>query len=328
MSTARRLRLAALVLVLAWFFVPELQDVLPIWLPFLTVVGLELHFLVTGLREAPAPRSRRARSPQDVDLEDFGGDEWLEPVLVEIDGRDVWLPATGRSDEELAELIEEARARLRRGEPPVEPPPLRPRGTPRRRLLARLEGAAVVAAAAVLLFVLLPDRGWSGLDSAERLRTEELLSRLAGQIARHDVDVRCDAEGEAVGVVQHAEGIAEVGGRRALLTPAICYRLHRLRFEDDEGSFSQTARAIAVLAHEAWHLRGVRDEGLTNCFAFQSGVDLGRRLGLSDETAARMMRQQLAENALFARSAPAYLVPDECRDGGELDLVATSSRFP
>jgi hypothetical protein len=327
MPQTRRLRLVALLGILAWFFVPELQNAIPIWLPFLGVVALEVHFLVGGLREGPSPRSRGGRAPQDVDLSDFGGDEWFEPVLVRIEGRDVWLPATGRSDEELDELIEEARERLRRGEPAVEPPPLHPR-PPRRRLRALLEGAAVVAAAAVILFVLVPDRGWSGLDSTEQLRTERLLSQEAAEIAGHEVDVRCDARGEAVGIVQHADGVAEVGGTDAYLTPAICYRLHRLAYEDDDGSFAQTARAIAVLAHEAWHLRGVSDEGVTNCYAFQSGVELGQRLGLSEGTAARMMRQQLADNASVARSAPAYLVPAECRDGGELDLDRASDRFP
>jgi len=133
---------------------------------------------------------------------------------------------------------------------------------------------------------------------------------------------------EAVGVVQHADGIAEVGGRNAYLTPAICFRLHQLAFEGDEGAFSQTARAIVVLAHEAWHLHGEGSEGVTNCYAFQSGVGLGERLGLSQGTAARMMRQQLAENPIQARSAPEYAVPGECRNGGSLDLRPGSSRFP
>ncbi len=327
MSQTARLRLAAFVGILAWFFLPELQDVIPIWVPFLGVVALELNFLVAGLREGPTPRSRRGRAPQDVDLSDFGGEEWLEPVLVRIGGRDVWLPATGLSEEELDELIEEARERMRRGEPPVEPPPLRPR-PPERRLRPWLEAAAVVGAAGVILFVLLPERGWSGLDAADQVRTERLLSSAAAEIAGHDVVVHCDARGEAVGVVQHADGVAEVGGTNAYLTPAICYRLHRLAYKDDEGSFSQTARAIAVLAHEAWHLRGESDEGVTNCYAFQSGVALGVRFGLSESTAARMMRQQLADNAIFARSAPEYLVPAECRDGDELDLDPGSDRFP
>ena len=181
---------------------------------------------------------------------------------------------------------------------------------------------------AFVLFVLLPERGWDGLEQAEQARTEARLSAEAARIAGHTANVRCDAEGKAVGVVQHADGVAEVGGSNAFLTPDLCHRLHRLAFDDDEGAFSQTARAIAVLAHEAWHLRGERDEGVTNCFAFQSGVQLGRRLGLSEETAARMMRQQLADNARYARSAPEYLVPGECRNGGRLDLDPANSRFP
>jgi len=300
---ARRLRLGAVVLLLAWFFVGELRRAVPIWIPFLVLAGLELNYLVGGLRERAAPRRPRGRPPQAGDIDDLGGEEWLDPVLVEVAGHDVWVPAE----------VEER-------PPPREPPP------PRR--FARFEGIAVLAALAVLLFVLLPDRGWLGLDEADRARTEALLSAEAGRIAGRTVRVRCDAEGEAVGVVQHADGIAEVGGRDALLTPAICYRLRRLAVDGDEGSFGQTARAISVLAHEAWHLRGERDEGVANCLAIQSGVELGRRLGLSEGTAARMMRQQLAENATFARQAPEYLVPSECRDGGRLDLNPSSERFP
>ncbi|MEO5574909.1 MAG: hypothetical protein ABIR67_03465 [Gaiellaceae bacterium] len=297
----RRLRIGAVALVLAWLFVPLLRRSIPAWIPFLAFAALEAHFLVGGLREQGAPAGPRGRAPQAADLDDFGGPEWLEPVLVEVDGRQVWIPAD----------VER------------EPRPARPA----QRLLPRLEGVAVLAALA-LLFVLLPEGGWHGLDQADRARTEARLSAEAARIAGHRAVVHCDARGEAVGVVQHADGVAEVGGTNAYLTPAICFRLHRLAFENDEGAFSQTARAIAVLAHEAWHLRGESDEGVTNCYAFQSGVELGQRLGLSEATAARMMRQQLAENPVQARSASEYLVPGECRDGGRLDLAPGSGRFP
>lgn len=325
----RRLRLAGIALVVGWFLVPGVRDWIPVWVPFLAFAGLELHFLVSGLRDPGAP-ARRGRSPQSGDISEFGGDEWLEPALVRIEGQDVWLPVAGRSDEEVLELVEEARERLLRGEPAYEPPERidPPAARPRRKLLPRLEGLAVLGALAFVLFVLLPDRGWDGLDEGERERTEALLSAEAGRIAGHEARVRCDAEGEAVGVVQHADGLAEIGGTNAFLTPEICFRLHRLASDGDEGPFSQTARALAVLAHEAWHLRGERDEGVTNCFAFQSGVELGVRLGLSEGTAARMMRQQLTDNGTFARAAPEYLVPAECRDGGRLDLNPAISRFP
>ncbi len=323
----RRLRIAGIALIVAWFLVPGLQEWIPVWVPFLAFAALELQYLVTGLRDRGASGTR-GRSPQETDLADFGGEEWLEPVLLRIEGQDVWLPIGGRSDEEVLELIEETRERLRRGEPALEPPPV-PVPAPRRgRLLVRLEGLALLGVLAFVLFVLLPERGWDGLEQAEQARTEALLSAEAARIAGHPANVRCDAEGKAVGVVQHADGLAEVGGSNAFLTPDLCHRLHRLAFDDDEGAFSQTARAIAVLAHEAWHLHGERDEGVTNCFAFQSGVELGRRLGLSEETAARMMRQQLADNARYARAAPEYLVPGECRNGGRLDLDPANGRFP
>jgi hypothetical protein len=41
-----------------------------------------------------------------------------------------------------------------------------------------------------------------------------------------------------------------------------------------------------------------------------------------------MMRQQLTENALHGLGSADYLVPAECRDGGDLDLDRRSSRFP
>jgi hypothetical protein len=307
LSLERRLRIAAVALILAWFFLPGVRDVIPAWVPFLAFAALELNFLVGGLRDWGSAPTKRGRLPQESDIEEFGGEEWLEPVLVEVGGRDVWLPEGAESEED------------------VEPmPPLRRRAS----VLGRLEGVAVLAALAFILLVVVPRSGWDGLDGEDRAKTEALLSAEAGRIAGHEAIVHCDARGEAVGIVQHADGVAEVGGRNAYLTPEICYRLYRLAYKDDEGAFSQTARAIAVLAHEAWHLHGETNEGITNCYAFQSGVSLGRRLGLSEGTAARMMRQQLADNATYGRSAPEYLVPAECRNGGRLDLDPVSSRFP
>ena len=302
--SSTRLRVAAVVLVAAWFLVPSLRDWIPVWLPFLALAALELGFLVGAWRERGWPRGPRGRSPQEGDIDDLGGEEWLEPVLLEVEGRQVWVPTVDEDAE------------------PRERPAPRPSANLRLRTVV-VAGLAVLALA---LFVL-PGRGWDGLDDAEQARTEARLSAEAGRIAGHEARVHCDAEGEAVGIVQHADGLAEVGGTNAYLTPEICFRLHRVT-EGDEGPFSQTARALAVLAHEAWHLRGVSDEGVTNCYAFQSGVRLGERLGLSERTAARMMRQQLADNATLARSASDYLVPGECRDGGRLDLDPAGDRFP
>lgn len=301
MRETRLLRMAAVGFLVAWFLVDGLRHGIPAWVPFAVLLSLELGFVLRAWRERDAPRAKRGRPPQQVDVDDLGGEGWREPVLLRIEGHDVWIPSG-------AEEHERATARARR------------RWSP-------LEAFAALAVAAVALFLLLDDEGWDDLPDRERAATEALLSREAERIAGHRVSVRCDAEGGAVGIVQHADGIAEVGGDDALLTPEICFRLHRLA-RGDEGPFAQTARAIAVLAHEGWHLQGVRDEGVANCYAFQSGVEVGRRLGLARGTAQRMMRQQLAENPIQAASAPAYLVPAECRDGGELDLSPERRSFP
>ncbi|MGH3073212.1 MAG: hypothetical protein ACRDNB_13230, partial [Gaiellaceae bacterium] len=89
----RRIRIAAVAFVLAWFFVPALRDAIPAWLPFAAFAALEVQFLLAGWRERGTPRGPRGRPPQATDVEEFGGPEWVEPTLVEIDGREVWVPA-------------------------------------------------------------------------------------------------------------------------------------------------------------------------------------------------------------------------------------------
>jgi hypothetical protein len=165
------------------------------------------------------------------------------------------------------------------------------------------------------------------VDADARAQAAKRFSAEASRLVGRPVSIRCDDAGEHVGVVQHSDGVATVGGRLAYLTPERCYDLYRLAFED-EVTFSQTARSLAVLAHEAWHLRGVRDEGTTECYALQSAVGIGRRLGLSEGTARQMMRLQLAENTARIGSTAEYRVPPHCRDGGELDLDPRSSTFP
>ena len=113
-----------------------------------------------------------------------------------------------------------------------------------------------------------------------------------------------------------------------IVPPDICNTLYQVAFKHRVQSFSQTGRAIAVLAHESWHLHGVSDEGLTNCYAFQSGVQLGVHLGLSEGTARAMMREQLATNASDSGTNVKYLVPSGCRDGGADDLKPDAPGFP
>jgi hypothetical protein len=321
-STLTLVRIALAVFVLVWIFGPySLRSAVPIWLPFLIALGLELQFFVGALR--PAAARRPDRMPQTADQELYGyGSDSEELVLVRQGDKELWIPYSGETDEELSALIEEARK-----SPETEAAPVLVTGPERRPVRRFVLGLGLIGALALTFWVVENRTGWNGLDESTRAEATARFSDEASRVAAKPVTIRCDEAGDYVGAVQHADGVAAVGGELAYLAPERCLDLYRLAFKGEVRS-NRTARALAVLAHEAWHLRGVSDEGITECYALQSGVEIGRRLGLSLDTARRLMRQQLAENALRVRANPAYRVPADCRDGGRLDLEPDSSRFP
>jgi len=275
------LRIALGLFVLAWIFGPyELRSAVPVWLVFLIALALEVQFFLGALWAEP--RAARDRGPQAVDRERFGYPEELEdPFEAELD-----------EEYEPVELV----------------PARRPLWPPLRRLLV---GAGLIGAFALVLWFVEARTGWDALSTETRSQAEARFSAEASRIAGKPVTIRCDESGRYVGAIQHADGVAAVGGELAFITPERCLDLYRLAFKGEIRG-SRTGRAIAVLAHEAWHLRGVRDEGETECNALRSGVELGRRLGLSQETARELMGQQRAENPLHAAGSPEYLLPAGC----------------
>ena len=293
---ATYVRIALVAFVALWILGPsELRSAIPIWLVFLIAVGLEVQFLVGALRAGP--REAPDRRPQQVDLDRYG----FDPDGDELDETEALL--------DVVALDEAAEPRLL---PPV------------RRFVV---GLGLIAALVLAIWVVDSRTGWDSLDRETRGEAAARFSAEASRIAGKEVAIGCDESRSYVGVVQHADGVATVGGEQAYLTPERCYDLYRLAFEGDV-TWSRTARAVAVLAHEAWHLRGVGDEGTAECYALQSGVELGRRLGLARGTAEQMMRQQLTENALRGAGTAEYVVSPECRDGGGLDLEPSRTSFP
>ena len=188
-------------------------------------------------------------------------------------------------------------------------------------------GVAVIGALVGAVWILDGSTGWSSVSGERRAEAVARFSAEASLVAEKPVSIRCDEARDYVGAVQHADGVATLGGDLAILTPEICHDLYRLAF-DGEVIGSRTGRAIAVLAHESWHLRGVGDEATTECYALQSGVQLGRRLGLDEGRARQLMRQQLTENALRGAESIEYRVTSDCRDGGRLDLDPGGGGFP
>lgn len=322
-SLAPFVRAGLVLFVLLWIFGPySLRSQVPIWLPFLIALALEVQFFVGARGRAPTRVADRAPQEADRDLFDEPGDQLL---LVRRGGDELWIPYAGETGDELEALIADAREQAEEvDEEPGEPVADRPRRWPLRQLAV---GLSVVGLLAAVVWFVDSRSGWNGVGDDARAAATARFSAEASRIAGHAVTIRCDTAGRHVGVVQHADGVAVVGGTVAYLAPDRCFDLYRLAFKDEVTS-SQTGRALAVLAHEAWHLRGVRDEGTTECYALQSGVALGRRLGLSESRARQLMREQLAENALHARGAADYLVPPECHNGGSLDLRPADSAFP
>jgi hypothetical protein len=313
---AWKIRVLLVALVLAWILGPDaLRDAIPIWVVFLIALGLEVQLLWGAWRSDK--RHVPDRLPQETDRERLGyGDDVDELVIVDDGEHEVWLPYSEERPEE---------ERYEREEEVEEPPAYEPVGRSPVRGFAW--GVAIIAGLALAVWYVETRTGWDSVTGERRLAAVERFSDEASRIAGKPVTIRCDESRDYVGFVQHADGIAIVGGDRAYLTPEICHDLYRLAFEDDV-SGARTGRAIAVLAHEAWHLRGESDEGRTECFALQSGVELGVRLGLSEDRARQLMRQQLTENATRGAATAEYRVPPDCEDGGPLDLRPSDPDFP
>ncbi len=279
---------------LLWLFSGRLQSVIPFWLPFAILAAMELELVVRGVRErrlgaATKAASRRLPGADDADL------GWVEAV--DEHGESVLVPAA-----------------------------------PRTRRSTRLPLALVlVVGLGLFAYAYRVDRdaGWSSVPATERARAERRFTAEAARIAGREVTVRCDDGYAFTGVGSDAAGVAFIPRSLAYLDPGICRSLYRVTFEDRLGGRDDAAFAITVLAHEATHLRGVRNEAETECFALQEGVTLGQRLGLDIDTARDLMRSQLDRDLSDASVQRVdYRLPPGCRDGGALDLRPADPRFP
>ncbi len=172
----------------------------------------------------------------------------------------------------------------------------------------------------------------------ERAREQGQLGAIASDLAGRKVGVRCpsfvaslvDTRGEA-GSVQFDDA-----GRPANhtdLSPQTCKLLRDLDSVDfscigrGDCGFTQFAAGWAAhtLAHEAFHLRGFQDEGVTECYALQNTAFVAERLGVPTQQAQNLQAW------LYKRGYPneptEYQSP-QCYDGGPLDLRPQQTRFP
>lgn len=292
MQTAARA--GGLVFVGLWLLSGRLQAAIPFWLPFAVLASTEFEFVIRGMRERRSattarPAPRRLPGTDDADL------GWIKTF--DVDGEPILVAAAPRP----------------------------PRSARLPLLLVLTLGLALFASA----YRVDRDAGWQSLPATERASAERVYSAEAARIAGHPVTVRCDDGYAFTGVGSDAAGVAFIPRALSYIEPGICRSLYRVLSEGRVGSREATAFAISVLAHEATHLRGVRNEAETECFALQEGVELGRRLGLDPATARSLMRYQLDRDLSDASVARLdYRLSPECRNGGRLDLRPGDPSFP
>jgi hypothetical protein len=182
----------------------------------------------------------------------------------------------------------------------------------------------------------LPRRGGMAIVS----RVEPRFSRAASRVAEKDVEVRCWSQRDwrRLMVEEHAYtrgkvnpavlGFASAGGSRLSLAPSTCRDLARLAYEGDRPTAGNRrlmlALAVVTLAHESVHLTGVADEPTAECHGIQlserAALALGVKLAFAEE-----LKDVYWEHY---RQIPTVYRSRECRDGGKLDLRASTSEFP
>ena len=214
------------------------------------------------------------------------------------------------------------------------------------RACARLTRGDTVAAADLLLAadrLLPPGEGRplpvvAGDSTASRV--EPSLGRVAGRVARKEVEVRCWSDRDWAWLLREEEaytrrqidertlGFVGIGGSRVNLAPGVCRSLAQLVYAHarpaDPDALYLSAAAVATLAHEAQHAKGIADEAQAECYAIQLLAGTAHELGVDHAYAERLA---VAYWRQYPAEAPAYRSP-QCRDGGRLDLREGIAAWP
>lgn len=168
--------------------------------------------------------------------------------------------------------------------------------------------------------------------------------RIAEQVARrltgHDASVRCGALWDAPSNVL---GITPLLRGRSfdyfLMRPAECTYLawfHEapLRWDPQTCSADDCARipgivmALAVVAHESYHVLGYSNEAQVECYGMQSIWFVANKLGAPVAEAQSLATLYATEMYPVRRTKTPSYWSAECRDGGKYDLRKSLARWP
>jgi hypothetical protein len=155
---------------------------------------------------------------------------------------------------------------------------------------------------AIAAAIILPLAVWGWHLRSERLTVERRAAAAAAQVAGRPVEVHCPGQLRRRlateihdGEVQFFDGVP---ADETKLTGRICDGLDRLLDDGpaldlaclqlDACSEDETSVAygVAVLTHEAVHMRGVMDEAATECEAVKRSAGVAQALGATPQAAA------------------------------------------
>jgi len=192
-----------------------------------------------------------------------------------------------------------------------------------------------------LLLLLIPVLLFSARQFARREQNENRLALVASEVALRDVEISCPGFWARLVEITPNAGWVDFDehGRppdEASLSATTCRGLERV-WRRDQTSFKcligggcdqSTVRAVhglVTLAHESWHLRGIVEEGRTQCDAVQMTEHVALRLGVPPEDARLIALRVAADDAA---APPGEYHSRECRPGGAFDLRPDTLDWP
>jgi hypothetical protein len=176
----------------------------------------------------------------------------------------------------------------------------------------------------------------------DRKSDEAALAKIAGVIAGHEVKVSCPgtlAKITEIGAEDGSVAFTADGHptSEAKLSSGTCARLRGLMHGKAgdldclrvaphcPGDVEEAAIAVNVLSHEAWHLAGVREEAIAQCYALQTNAATAVRLGATPEDAEAVATFVLRD---VQPALPSDYRSADCHDGGPLDLHPDRGNWP
>lgn len=178
--------------------------------------------------------------------------------------------------------------------------------------------------------------GWSKHE--DRIREQDQLAIVASNLVGHQVGVHCPNFVKGLVYTSSEAGTVKFGddGQPADhtdLAPDTCAALRSIGKVDltclDSGTCGekqwQLAWAVHTLAHESYHLRGVAQENVAECYAMQMTARVALSLGITPRRAGQLQQWVWTHGY---RNEPDEYQSTSCGNGGPLDLRPGSSVWP